>query len=262
MSDSEGLDMDDTYDQENGMAERYGRRLAGLAGVLLATIALLVPASPASAQVPPGAPLVGSGIVANCPPGSPGAQAGGTATINGVTVYGPAGAQCTPLAATTSGEYSIAGVTGPNALRFNAACANTGGTVTTNGFVDVPPGTLVNGVPVATTTTITTLNTPVVYPDGRTAIVNQVITTPTTVTRNAIVFAGGPTVGQVICGASAYPLAVSVGGPSDVSLPALTDLTAGSGSESSVATLVAGGAVALAIAAQVAFTIRRRRNTA
>lgn len=253
-----------TNEQEHGMAGRFGRRFAGLAGVLLAAIALLVPASPASAQVPPGAqatPLVGSEIVADCPPGSPGDVAGGTATINGVTVYGPAGAQCTPLAATTSGEYSVVGVPTTNALRFNAACANTDGTVTTNGFVDVPPGTLVNGVPVATTTSVTTPNTPVVFPGGRTAIVNQVITTPTSVTRNAIVFTNGPTVGQVICGASAYPLAVNVGGPSaDLSAP--TELAVDEASGLSALTLVAGGAVALAIAAQVTFTVRRRRNTA
>ena len=253
-----------THDEENGMAGRFGRRLAGLAGVLLATIVLLVPASPAAAQVPPGAqatPLVGSGIIADCPPGSPGAVAGGTATINGVTVYGPAGGQCTPLAATTSGEYTVAGVAAATPLRFNAACANSGGVVTTNGFVDVPAGTIVNGVPVNTTTTVTTPNTPVVFPGGRTAVVNQVVTTPTTVTRNAIVFAGGPTVGRVVCGASAYPLAVSVGSPSaDLSAP--TDLAVDEASGLSAMTLVAGGAVALDIADQVTFDLRRRRNTA
>ena len=252
-----------TNKRENGMAGKFSRRFAGLAGVL-AAIALLVPASPASAQVPPGAsasPLVGSGILANCPAGSPGAVAGGTATVNGVTVYGPAGGQCTPLAATTSGEYSIAGVTsGP--LRFNAACANSGGTVTTNGGVDVPAGTLVNGVPVLTTTLVTAPNTPVVFPGGRTAILNQVITTPTTVTRNAIAFTGGPIVGQVVCGTSVYPLNVSVGGPSaDLSAPtvlAVDDEASGL----STMTLVAGGAVALALAAQVTFAVRRRRTTA
>lgn len=250
--------------QENGMAGRFGRRLAGVAGVLVATIALLVPASPASAQVPPGAratPLVGSGIVADCPPGSPGDVDGGTATINGVTVYGPAGGRCTDLAATTAGEYTVAGVTSTTPLRFEAECANSGGTVTTDGFVDVPAGTLVNGVLVTTTTTVTTLNTPVVYPNGRTAILNQVITTPTTVTRNAIVFSDGTIVGQVVCGASAYPLAVSAGGPSaDLSAP--TGLAVDEASGLSTMTLVAGGAVALAIAAQITFAVRRRRNTA
>ena len=252
-----------TNEQENGMAGKCGRRFAGLAGVLLATIILLVPASPASAQVPPGAqstPLVGSGIVADCPPGSIGDVAGGTATVNGVTVYGPAGGQCTPLADTTSGEYRTAAVGVTDPLRFNAACANSGGTVTTNGGVDVPAGTLVNGVPVTTTTLVTAPNTPVVFPDGRTAIVNQVITTPTTVTRNAIAYNGGPIVGQVICGASVYPLAVDVGGPSaDLSAP--TELAADEASGLSTMTLVAGGAVALAIAAQVTVAVRRRRTT-
>ena len=250
--------------QENGMAGTFRRRIVGVTGVFVATIALLAPASPASAQVPPGAqatPLVGSGIVADCPPGSIGDVDGGTATINGVTVYGPAGARCAPLAATTSGEYSLAGVPTTTPLRFDAACANSGGTVTTNGFVDVPPGTVVNGVPVATTTPVTAPNTPVVYPDGRTAILNQVIITPTTVTRNAIVFSDGTIVGQVVCGPAAYPLAVNVGGPSaDLSAP--TGLAADEGSGLSAMTLVAGGAVALAIAAQVTFAVRRRRNTA
>lgn len=250
--------------QENCMAGTFGRRLAGMAGVLLATIALLVPASPASAQVPPGAratPLVGSEIVADCPPGSPGDVAGGTATINGVTVYGPAGGRCTPLAATTAGEYTVAGVASITPLRFEAECANSGGTVATDGFVDVPAGTLVNGVLVTTTTPVTTLNTPVVYPNGRTAILNQVITTPTTVTRNAIVFSDGTIVGQVVCGPAAYPLAVNVGGASaDLSAP--SELAVDESSGLSAMTLLAGGAVALAIAAQITFAVRRRRNTA
>jgi hypothetical protein len=251
-----------TNKRENGMAGKFGRRFAGLAGVL-ATLAFLVPASPASAQVPPGgsaSPLVGSGILANCPAGSPGAVAGGTATVNGVTVYGPAGGQCTPLADTTSGEYTAAGV-GTTPLRFNAACANSGGAVTTNGGVDVPAGTLVNGVPVATNTLVTAPNTPVVFPGGRTAIVNQVVTTGTTVTRNAIVYTGGPTVGQVVCGASVYPLDVSVGAPSaDLSAPPLLAAD-DEASGLSTMTLVAGGAVALAFAAQVVFAVRRRRAT-
>ncbi len=229
------------------------RRVSAVFGIVLGALALVLPASPAQAQIGPGTratPLVGSGIVANCPPGSPGNQAGGTATVNGVTVYGPAGAQCTPLAATTSGEYSVAGVTSPTQLRFNAACANSGGTVATNGFVDVPPGTIVNGVPVATTTSITTLNTPVVYPNGRTAILNQVITTPTTVTRNAIAFSDGTVVGQVVCGAPVYPLAVDVADAA-APAPALPAASSGDGGGVSGTFFFIAGAFLLAVLAQL-----------
>ncbi|MDQ3896132.1 MAG: hypothetical protein M3326_02585, partial [Actinomycetota bacterium] len=190
------------------MAVSVNRRISVLAGVVATAIALMLPASPAQAQVPLGTqatPLVG-GPTASCPPGSPGAVVAGGGTVNGVAVTG--GGRCTPAAAAADGSYSIVGVT-PN-LAFSADCANSGGVVTTGGGVEVPAGTIVNGTPVATTTTVTTLNTPVTFPGGRTAILNQVITTGTTVTRNAIVFTGGPTVGQVVCGASAYPLAVEV----------------------------------------------------
>lgn len=230
----------------------------------MGAVAVVAGATPSLAQaVPAGAqatPLVGSGIVANCPPGSPGAVAGGTFTSNGVTVSGPAGAQCTPLDATTSGEYAVAGV--PVAgLRFNSTCANSGGTVVTNGFVDVPAGTIVNGTPVGTTTSVTTLNTPVTFPGGRTAVVNQVITTPTTVTRNAIVFTGGPTVGQAVCGAAVYPLAVDAGAAGGAAPVVANPISAGGHSSGpSPALLVLAGGLVLAVLAQLIVGQRMRRR--
>lgn len=241
------------------MAVSLKRRIPAAVGIVVGALALVLPVSPAQAQVGPGAqatPIVG-GPSANCPPGSPGAVvAVPSQTINGVTVYGPAGGQCTPLAATTSGEYTVAGVTSPNQLRFNAACANSGGNVTTNGFVDVPPGTTVNGVLFPAGTTVTTLNTPVVFPNGRTAIVNQVIVTPTTVTRNAIAFTGGPIVGRVICGAAdVYPLAVDTAEEA-AAAPELPITPTGDSGGVSGTVILLGAAFALAVIAQL--TIGRK----
>ena len=242
-----------------------GRRISVLAGVIAGALALVVPASPASAQAAAEAqatPIVG-GPVAACPPGSPGAVVAVTQTINGVTVYGPAGGQCTPLNATSSGEYSIAGVPS-TPLRFNAACANTGGQVITNGFVDVPAGTsIAGGAPVAATTTVTGTNVPVVFPGGRTAILNQVINNADgSVTRNAIVFAGGPIVGQVICGRSAYPLAVETA--AGASPAPLAPLSSSSDDGGVSTTLLLAGAFALAVAAQLVIGRRvwRRKGDA
>jgi hypothetical protein len=244
--------------QEKGVTRSMGKRISFLAGVMMAGVALVATAGPSVAQaVPTGAQasaLVGSGIAVNCPPGSPGATTGGTATVNGVTVGFPAGAACTPTDATSSGEYSF--TTSSTGLRFNAACSNTAGTVTTNGFVDVPAGTTVAGLGVvAAPTPITTLNTAVTYPNGRTAVLNVVTTTPTAVTRDAIVFAGGPTVGHVVCGTAAYPLAVdaasSSGAAPALAATPLTSTAAHSGPSTGV--LVLGGFFALAVVAQIAF---------
>ena len=249
------------------MAVSIGRKISVLAAVIAGALALVVPAAPASAQAAPRAqatPIVG-GPTADCPPGSPGAVVAVTQTINGVTVYGPAGGQCTPLNATSSGEYTLTtlGVPSPQ-LRFNAACANTGGEVITNGFVDVPAGTsIAGGAPVAATTPVTATNVPVVFPGGRTAIVNQVIVNPDgSVTRNAIAFTDGPIVGQVICGRSVYPLAVeTAGGASPAPLAPLTS----SGDDGGVSTTVLlAGAFALAVAAQLVIGRRvwRRKGDA
>ena len=235
-----------------------GRRFTALAGLVLAAIALLVPASPASAQVPEGtqAAVYVGGPVATCPPGT-GADFApvGTTTINGVTVSGAG--RCSSLAADAEGFYSVGG-SGP--LNFNAECAIVDGVVQHNGGVTVPAGTLVNGVLVTEPTTITTLNTPVVFPGGREAILNQVISTDTSLTRNAIVFEGGPTVGQVVCGAAAYPLAVNAGGPAAAASELVGQVSDSSGL--STTTIVAGVAVAIALMAQIAVAARLRRRSA
>ncbi len=183
------------------MAVPVKRRVFGMVGTAVGVLALL-PASPAQAELSPGTEVrpIAPVVAVICSPSGQGSNVSVIQTINGVTVY--ASAQCTALAARTAGEYSVAGVTSPTQLRFEAACANSGGTGVTNGFVDVPPGTIVDGVPVATTTSITGTNVAVIFPNGRTAIVNQVIASSTTIRRNAIAFTGGPIVGQVVCGRS------------------------------------------------------------
>lgn len=238
------------------------KRLWAPAGVLLAALAVLLAPTAALAQVPPGSqatPLVGSGILADCPPASAGDVDAGTATINGVTVGFPAGGRCVPLSADAEGSYTVAG-SFANPLGFTSSCHNAGGTVQTGGGVTVPAGTVVNGVAVAAPTTVTTLNTPVTYPGGRTAILNQVITTPTSVTRNAIVFTGGPIVGQVVCGASAYPLTVDVSGAAEA-VPALTEAVTGGDSGPGTGLLLLGAAAIAAVAlAQVTVARRMRRR--
>jgi hypothetical protein len=249
------------------MAVLSSRRIPGLIGVLAAGLALLAPTS-ASAQIPAGSlatPLVGSGIVAECPPGVAADLAPGTATINGVTVGFPAAGRCTPLAADAEGSYTVAG-SFDNPLPFTSECANTDGIVTSRSGVTVPAGTIVNGVAVAQPTVVETPNAAVVFPGGRTAILNQRIETPTSVTQNAIVFAGGPIVGQVICGAAAYPLAVgSASGASDVT-PELAGAPVSSGGDGGPSTvlLLVGAVIALALVAQVAVGRRmwQGRNSA
>lgn len=258
------------HEQEVGVARSSRRRIPALIGVLLAGMAVLAFPSPAGAQVPPGSqatPLVGSGIVADCPPGSPGDLAAGTATINGVTVGFPAAGRCVPLSADAEGSYTVAGsFTDP--LPFTAECHNAGGTVQTRSGVTVPAGTVVNpGTAGQFTTTaptvIDTPNTRVRYPGGREATLNQVTTTATTVTVNAIVFDGGPIVGQVICGASVYPLAVDVGDAAGATPAVAMPAPSSGGDGPATSLLLTAGLVALAVlVAQVvvARTWRRRGN--
>lgn len=254
------MNIDVREEREVGM-----RRVFAVAAVLLAAIAVLLVPTPASAQVPPGSqatPLVGSGIVANCPPGSPGAVASGTATINGVTVGFPAGGRCVPLSADAEGSYTVAGsFTSP--LPFTAECHNAGGVVQSRSGVTVPAGTIVNGVAVAVPTVVETPNAAVIFPGGRTAILNQTITTPTSVTVNAIVFTGGPIVGQVVCGAAVYPLAVDVSGVADAVLPLAEQALPGGDSGPGAGLLLLGALGVLAVAgAQVAVARRLRRGSA
>lgn len=232
------------------------RPVVALAAALLAGLSGLVVASTAHAQIPPGsqATVYVGGPVADCPPTTPADFAPVVgAVVNGITLSGAG--RCAPLAADAEGTYTLPGGT---PLTFNSECANTNGVVTTNGAVEVPAGTIVNGVPVTQTTTVTSLNTPVTFPGGQTAILNQVIVTDTSVTRNAIVFTGGPTVGQVVCGAAAYPLTVSASGES-AAPPANPSAAAGEGGPGGLL-LVAGGLVVVALLAQALVVQRIRRN--
>ena len=72
-------------------------------------------------------------------------------------------------------------------------------------------GVVATQTPVPQTATVT-------YPGGAMALLNEVTTTDTSVTRTAIRFTSGPAsgtiVGRVICGAAPYPLAVSAAGAS------------------------------------------------
>jgi hypothetical protein len=107
-------------------------------------------------------------------------------------------------------------------------------------------------------TTITTLNTAVTYPNGRMATLNVVNPTPilpatTSVTRDAIVFTGGPTVGHVVCGAAPYPLKVDVAGSSGAAPAVATPVASTAGhSGPSTGILVLGGGLAIAVLAQLA----------
>jgi hypothetical protein len=124
----------------------FGTRIGALAGILLGAMAVLATAGPASAQI-------------------------------------------------------------PTTLRFSADCRVATGTAPqSNGFVDVPTGTRINGgAPVAAPTTVTGLNVSVVYPNGSTAIVNEVIVGGTTITRNAVRVTGGPGAGSIIGGVTCTP---------------------------------------------------------
>lgn len=267
------MDTEMRSERRGGTSPSSRLRLAALAAALLAGIGLLGTGAPAQAQAPfpagaqatalvGGAPL----IQASCPAGSIGDVDGGNSSTGTATVGSPAGARCDDTAAAADGLYTLAGVTSATPLRFSADCVNSTGQ--TGGGVDVPAGTTVAGLGVVTeTTTITTPNTAVTYPGGTTAILNQVVAAPTSVTRNAIVVTGGPAagtvIGRVVCGAFVYPLAVDVSSGS-AAAPALAAQSSGD-SGTDTATLLAGAAIALAIVAQVAvgrrMWLRRKGET-
>jgi hypothetical protein len=239
--------------------------LAAAASVLsLAAPSLAAPPFPAGAQATAlvgGTPL----IRVVCPAGSPGAVAGGVSTKGGVSVGSPAGARCTPFSASADGLYAIAGETPPlpGTLRFSASCDSASGATGT--AVDVPAGTNVAGIGVVPQqTTVTTLNTMVTYPNGTTAIVNEVITTPTSVTRNAIRITSGPNagtiIGQVVCG-SIYPLAVDA--PSGAAgTPAVAAAGTDGGGSRSGMVAIAVAALGVLLIAQLAIGRRARRTRA
>jgi hypothetical protein len=195
--------------------------------------------------------------------------AGGTSTNGAVSVGSPAGARCTGNAASADGQYAITGATPPlpNTLRFSAQCANS--TDVTGGGVDVPIGTRINGgAPVTAQTTVTTLNTPVVYPNGTTAILNQVVVTATSVTRSAVVITGGTgsgvVIGRVTCGTPViYPLAVDSPTGANAAPALAANSSSSSGSSHTGLLLLAGAGLALLVLAQVTLgrnMLRRRRS--
>lgn len=247
-----------------------------VAGLLFAGVMVVSGIAPALAAPPypvgaratalvGGTPLIQS----TCPTAAAQPPAGGTSTAGPISVGGPAGARCTGSSASADGVYAIAGVTPPlpTTLRFSAQCESNGGN--TFGGVDVPAGTIVNGVAVTTQTTVSAPNTPVTYSNGSTAILNRVTTTNTSVTREAIVFTGGPgsgtIVGQVVCGQPLpYPLSVDTPAVGDaapaVALPA-PGLAKSDSSQSRL--LLIGGAVGLLVLAQLAVgrnMMKRRRG--
>jgi hypothetical protein len=252
----------------------FRRSIPALFGLLFTGVLVAGSAAPAVAAPPYPAgsqatALVGGTplIQASCPTAAPTFPAGGNSTLGPVSVYN-AGARCAGTSAASDGLYTIAGATppGPGTLRFQSDCVNSSND--TGVAVDVPAGTRINGgAPVATQTTVTTLNTPVVYPNGTTAILNEVTITPTSITRVAVHITGGvgagTRIGRVICGQPfVYPLAVD--GPSGATAPAVAvgSSTSGGGSSHSGLLLVAGGALAALILAQVviARNVRRRRG--
>lgn len=241
-----------------------GRRVSVLAGVMATAVALMSPASPASAQVGgPGAqatPVVGVSDTANCPTAVPAAQVAGTFTAGAFTVGFPAAGSCTSFSANSQGSYTLTGaVTSP--LPFSSSCQTSG--LQNGGGVDVPAGTIVNPGPgqvvTTTVTTITAPNTTVIYPGGTTAVLNQVTTTPTSVTRSAIV-SDGIVIGRVICGAaSVYPLAVDTGASAPAPAVVTPLSTSGGHGGPSTAVLVGAG-IAILLLAQVALAYRIRRR--
>jgi hypothetical protein len=249
------------------------KSLPAAAGLVLAAALVVANASPALAAPPypaggQGTALVGGTPLVQATCTTAPAQASGNSQIGLIRVGTPAGAQCTPNAVSTNGQYSIDG-TVPTTMRFSAQCVNSTGA--TNGLVDVPAGTNIAGVGVVTQqTTVTTLNTMVTYPGGSTAILNQVTTTPTSVTRAAITFTSGAATGVIVgrCTSGTplpYPLSVdtAAAAPAPADLAALP-LSGDSGGSSSNRVIYIGAALALLVLAQltVGRTVLRRRRGA
>ena len=264
------------------MAGLAGSRVAGVAGVIVAGIAMLSSATSALAQANGpsqatalvlGAPL----IEAQCPAGGPADTSGPatTSSLPGVATVTGAGAFCqdgAAPAASTSGIYTLAAepTTAATPLRFSAGCQSS--TLTSFGQVDVPVGTIVDppgptppfvaGVG-GNPTTVNTYNTPVIYPNGTTAILNQqTIVAGTSVTHSAIVLGNGTIIGRVICGAAGvYPLAVDVSGASEAASPLAAQAPSGGESGPGTSLVLFGAVAVMAIAmAQVAVARRMRRR--
>jgi hypothetical protein len=241
------------------MAVSVGKRVSVLAGVVLAGIALVLPSTPALAQpfpAPTQATLMVGGeplVNVNCPTPLPGQNTGGASSNPTATASGQVSCGNAP-AANTQGNYTVGGAAG----NFSAGCQSSNGD--NGGFVTVPAGTSINGgPPVAAPTVVGPGPASVVFPNGTTAQLNVVQTTPTSVTRSAIVFANGTVIGRVICGLSGvYPLGVDVADAGEAAAP-LPLTSSGDDGGLSIGTVVAA-VVALALAAQLAVGARMRRR--
>lgn len=246
-------------------------RRSAVVAVLFAGIALVGASVPADAQVAPGstqATLLVGGVpllTANCPTSPPAREAAGT-SANGTAIASGVAACGNAAAAEAQGLFSVIGVAAGN-LPFLAGCQasnlNNGGSVDVPAGTTVPAGTI-PGFPAATTTTtvttITNTNVPVTFPNGSTAIVNQVILVAgVSVTRNAVAFPNGTIVGQVICGlAAAYPLAVDVSSGSGATPAVATHSESGGSGHSTTTMLLIGGAFGFALLVQLAVGRRMR----
>lgn len=136
-----------------------------------------------------------------------------------------AGALCTAAVLLSVTPASAAGL-----FRYQADCSGSA----TGTSVDVPSG--------ATTTTITGTNVPISFPNGTTAIANEVITSGGTTTRNALHFLTGPNagviVGQVVCGPTTSSATAIPGSGPAVNCPAgTTQPPAGGGSSAGTITV-------------------------
>jgi len=253
----------------------FRKLVPAFSGLLFAGIIIAGGSAPAWAAPPFPAGAGATALVGGAPPitvqcpVNP-ARSDGSSTAGIVSGGSPAGARCTSTAAAADGQYAITGATPPlPALRFGADCTNNGDT---GGGVDVPIGTSVNGGPATTVpTNVTTLNTPVKYPDNTTAILNQVITTNTSVTRNAVVItsgaASGTVIGRVVCGTPIYTLAVEAptGAGATPNLAPVSSSAGSAGSSRSGLLLLGGAALALLVLAQLTLgrsMMRRRRGDA
>lgn len=244
--------------REDGMA--IGRRISVLAGVMASAIALMLSASPASAQVGgPGAqatPVVGVSGTAACPTNVGADRVAYAGPAGALTIVSSDGA-CTSFSANSQGTFTV-GASGFGT--FGSSCTAT--PLTSSSTVTVPVGTRVNGgPPVEAPTVVTTANTPVVFPGGVAATLNVQTLTATTVTQTAIVV-GGVQIGRVVCGAAnVYPLAVDAASASGAA-PAVASHSAASsgGGQSSTTILLLVAAAGVVVLAQGAMVRSRRRG--
>jgi hypothetical protein len=200
--------------------------------------------------------VVGVTGTAACPTNVGFNQVAGGGGSGPFVVFG-AGGSCSSYSANTQGTFTVNGA-GPGT--FSSSCQTSG--LESGSSVTVPPGTMVNGTTVSQPTVVDTFNTPVVFPNGVAATLNVRTVSGQTVTQTAIV-SGGTLIGRVICGAAnVYPLAVDTAAPAVP--PVLPAASSGGNGGMATGTLLALGAFALVVAAQLAIGrgLRRRKGDA